>query len=148
MQLLIRGFADARACRARVGNQFVQSLRGERCTRIECEFVEGAFDVSELRLESGEWFAEETDGLEQPYDIRADPGRRTKVHDLHRNAPSDAIESADPLLDDRRLPRHVEEHQSLAELKVASLTARFRRYQQAWALRFSESRDFQIALCG
>ncbi len=99
MQLLIRGLADARARRMRVGDQLVQSLRGERCRRIECKLVDGAFDVNELRLESGEWFAKEAQSFEQPYDIRADPGWRTEVHDIHGNAAADPIEPPDPLLD-------------------------------------------------
>ena len=108
---------------------------------------DGVFDVNKLRLEAGEWFAKETQSLEQPHDISADSGWRTEVHDVHRNTPADPVQPSDPLFNDRRFPRQVEEHQSVTELKVASLTAGFRGDQQARAFGLSESGDFQVALC-
>ena len=105
MKLLVRRFADARACRVGFADQFVESLCGERRRRIERDIFEGTFDVGELRLQAGERFAEETQCLEEPHHIRADPGGRTEVDHLHRDAPADSIEPADPLFNDRRFPR-------------------------------------------
>src|SRR5262245_587396 len=146
MELLIRGFADAGARRVGVADQFVESCCTQRCGRIECDLVDGAFDVDQLRLESSEWFAEEAQSLEQPNDVRTDSRGRTEVHDVHGDATADAIEPADALLHDRRLPWQVEQHQATAEFEVATFAARFSGYQQTRTLGLSESRDFGVAL--
>ena len=123
MELLIRRFADARPRRVGVADERLESFCGERSRRIERDLVEGAIDVGQLRLQAGQRFAEETKRLEETDHIRSDPGGRTEIDDLHRDAPADAIEPADPLFDDRGFPWQVEQHQAMAELEVAAFAA-------------------------
>src|SRR5688572_25009732 len=123
MKLLVRRLANARPRRVGFADQFVESLCGEHSGRIERDLFERAFDMGQLWLQPGQGFAEETKGFEEPYHVRADPGGRTEVHDVHRDAPADAIESADALLHDRGFPGQVEQHQAVAELEVATLAS-------------------------
>ena len=145
MELLVRRFADARARRVGLADQRVEAFAGERRRRIERDLLERALDVGQLRLQAGQRLAEETERLEEPHDVRADPARRTEVDDLHRDAPADAIEPADPLFDDRRFPRQVEQHQAAAELEVATLASAFRGHEQAWTIGLAEPGDFGVA---
>src|SRR5688572_2694293 len=123
MKHLIRGFADTCARRVGFADQFIEPVSRQRGCRIECDLLERALDMGQLGLQPGQGFAEETKGLEEPYHVRADAGRRTEVHDVHRDAPADAIEPADPLLHDRGFPGQVEQHQAVAELEVATLAS-------------------------
>ena len=123
----------------------VEALAGERRERIERDLLERALDVRQLRLEAGQRLAEEPERLEEPHDVRADPAGRTEVHDLHRDAPADAIEPADPLLHDRRVPGQVEQHEAAAELEVAALAAAFGGDEQARPIGLAEPRDLGVA---
>ena len=76
---------------------------------------------------------------------RADSARRPEVDDLHRYAPADPIEPADPLFDERRLPGQVEQHQAAAELEVAALASAFGGHEQARTIGFPEPRDLGVA---
>ena len=145
MQLLVGRFADARARRVGLGDQRVEAFSGERCHGIERDVLERALDVGELRLQAGQRLAEETERFEEPHDIRADPAGRTKVHDVHRDAPADPIEPADPLLDDRRFPGQVEQHETAAELEVAALASAFGGHEQAWTIGLAEPGDLGVA---
>ena len=112
---------------------------------IERDQLERTLDVGQLRLQPGERFAEETQRLEQPHDVRADPARRTEVDDLHRYAPADPIEPADALFHQRRFPGKVIQHQAAAELEVAALASTFGGHQQAWTFGLPEPGDFGVA---
>ena len=148
VQLLVRRFANARARRVSLGDESVEAFTRERRVRIERDVFERAFDMRELRFEPGERLLEEAQCLEEPDDITANPSRRAKVDDVHRNAAADAIEPADALLDDRRFPRQVEQHEAPAELEIATLASTFGRYEEARTVRFPESRHFRISACG
>ena len=97
MELLVRRFADARARRVRFADERSNRSPDSDAERIERDLLERAFDVGELRLQAGQRLAEEAQRLEEPHHVRADPARRPEVHDLHRDAPADPIEPADPL---------------------------------------------------
>ena len=87
-----------------LADQRLEALSGKRRQRIERDHLKRTLHVGELPLQPGERFAEETQGLEEPHDVRADPVRRTEVHDRHRYAPADSIEPADALFHKRRFP--------------------------------------------
>ena len=112
---------------------------------IERDLLEGALDVRQLRLQSGQRLAEETERLEEPHDIRADPAGRTKVHHVHRDAPADPIEPADPLFHDRWFPGQVEQHETAAELEVATLASAFGGHEQAWTTGLPEPGHLGVA---
>ena len=118
---------------------------GERRQWIERDLLEGALDVGQLRLQAGQRLAEETERLEEPHDIRADPAGRTEVHDVHRDAPADPIEPADPLFHDRRFPGQVEQHETAAELEVATLASAFGGHEQARTIGLAEPGDLGVA---
>jgi hypothetical protein len=136
-------------CARRVGlaDQGLEAFAGERRRRIERDVFESALDVGQLRFEAGQRLAEETERLEEPHHVRADPARRTKVHDVHRDAPADPIEPADPLFHDRWFPGKVEQHEAAAELEVATLASGFRGHEQAWTIVIPEAGDLGVALC-
>ncbi len=123
----------------------VEALAGERRERIDRDLLDGALHVRQLRLQPGERFAEEAQFLEEPHDVRADSARRPEVHDLHRYAPADPIEPADPLLHERWLPGQVEQHQAAAELEVAALASAFGGHEQARPIGFPEPGDLRVA---
>src|SRR5262249_51157891 len=52
-----------------------------------------------------------------------------------------------PLLDDRRLPWHIEQDQAAAEFEVPPLAASLSRHHQARTVRIAESRHLGIAPC-
>ena len=145
MELLVRRFADARARRVGLADQRLEAFSGERRQRIERDLLERALHVGQLRLQAGQRLAEQTQRLEEPHDIRADPAGRTEVHDLHRYAPADPIEPADPLFHDRWFPGQVEQHEAAAELEVAPLASAFRGHQQAWTIGLPEPGDLRVA---
>ena len=101
--------------------------------------------VGQLRLQPGERLAEKPQLLEEPHDVRADPAWRTEVDDLHRHAPADPIEPADPLLHERRFPGKVEQHEAAAELEVAALASAFGGDEQARTIGFPETGDLRVA---
>src|SRR5436190_20907350 len=101
MKLLVGRFADACACRVGLADQGLEAFAGERRPWIERDALERALDVGQLRLQSGQRLAEETERLEEAHDVRTDPAGRTKVHHVYRDAPADPIEPADPLFHDR-----------------------------------------------
>ena len=123
----------------------VEAFCGERRRRIERDLFERALHVGQLRLQPGQRLAEETERLEEPHDIRADPGGRTEVDDLHRDAPADPIEPADPLFHDRWFPGQVEQHEAAAELEVATLASAFGGHEQAWTIGLPEPGDLGVA---
>src|SRR4029077_4494905 len=96
-------------------------------------------------LQAGEWLAEQPQPLEEPHDVRTDPARRPEVHDLHRYAPADPIEPADPLLPERWFPGEVKQPQPAAELEVAALASTFGGHQQARPIGFAETGDLRVA---
>ena len=101
--------------------------------------------MRQLRLESGQRLAEEAERLEEAHHIRADPAGRTEVDDLDREAPADAVEPADALLDERWIPGQVEQHEAAAELEVAALAAAFGGDEQAGPLGLAELGDLGVA---
>ena len=56
--------------------------------------------MSELRLEAGDWLAEQTQRLEQANHVGADAAGRPEVHNLDGYAAADPVEPPDPLFDD------------------------------------------------
>ena len=145
MQLLIRRLVDARARRLRGGDQPLDLRVGQPLVRIERDRLQRALDVRELRLDSGHRLAEQPESFEQPHHVGTDARRRTKVDDLDRDSPADAIQPADALLDRRGPPRQVVEHQPMAELEVAPLAARFSGHQEARSIVGPEPRDLGVA---
>jgi hypothetical protein len=104
---------------------------------------ERALDRCELWFETGKRLAEKTTPFEQPHRIRRDAAR-PEIDNLHRNVSADPIQSADSLLDDRRFPWQVEQHQPLAEFEVTPFAAGFGRDEQARAIGFAEARHLGV----
>ena len=101
--------------------------------------------MGQLRLQAGQRLAEDTECLEEPHDVHADPARRTEVDDLHRDAPANPIEPANPLFHNRWFPGQVEQHETAAELEVATLASAFGGHEQAWTTRLSEPGYLRVA---
>ena len=128
-------------------DQLLELCLGQRRVRIESHRFERIFDLRQLRFDTGHRLPEQTEPLEQSYDIGADPGGRTEVDDVDGNAAPDAIQPPDALLHCRRCPRQVVEHQPPAELEVASLATGFGRHQQARPIVGAKPRDLRVAPC-
>ena len=73
---------------------------------------------------------------------------RAEVDDLRGDRPADAVEPADPLLDDRRVPRQVEQDQPAAELEVPPLAAGLGRDQDRRPLGEPELRHLDVPPLG
>src|SRR5262249_10951572 len=73
--------------------------------------------------------AQDADALVERRDVASEPGGRPEEEDLDGAAPVDAVEPPDPLLDEPRVPRQVEEDEAAAELEVAALAAALGRDQ-------------------
>src|SRR3990170_2369224 len=84
-------------------------------------------EVSEDEVEFSHNELEHVDfPVEQLDDIFLDRVPRPEVHDVYLARLSEAMDSADSLLDLQRIPGEVVVHHGVAELEVPTLTARFR----------------------
>jgi hypothetical protein len=136
---------DPRARCLRTSDQPLEVRVGERRARSDRGLFQRAFDVRQLRFDPRHRLAEEPEPLEHAHDIGADALPGTEVDDVHGEAAADAVEPSDALFHCRGLPGQVVEHQTPAELEVASLAARFGRYQDARAVLRTEPGDLHVA---
>jgi hypothetical protein len=145
VQLLVHGLGDPCPRRLCIGDEPPDHRIGQRRARVERDLFQRTLDVRALRLDAGNRLAEPPEPLEQPDNVGADPGRRTEIDDLDRDAAADPIEAPDALLHRRWAPRQVVEHEPLAELEVPPFPARFRRHEEARPVFRAEPRDLGIA---
>src|SRR6185503_6267651 len=108
MQMMECGAAH---CLARLLRGVRQRLDIEEHVRLSGGLANRGGDAAELAIQSTERLLEDSQALEEARDFGAETFLRPEAHDLDRPRAINAIETADALLDERRIPGKIEQHE-------------------------------------